>query len=263
MVGRGRTEARPHGRIVTRGGRRARRTGRPVIYRKRQCGKNCYTGRMSEVPELTPSVSVIVPLAAATEPWRRLLPQLPENWQVLLAADCAAPADWTETSSRRWICCPEKGRGAQMNAAAALAAGDFLWFVHADSQPLPAAATALEKSIARRPQAVHYFDLKFYDGGWRMRLNEWGAKFRCAVFANPFGDQALCVPREWFARTGGFPAVSPGEDHLFVLRAAKSGVPICRVGMPMPTSARAYLQHGWWRLVCDYQKIWWRQWRQS
>lgn len=221
---------------------------------------------MSGTPELTPPVSVIVPVAAAAEPWRKLLSQLrlPAHWEVLLAAPTPPPDDWHEQSGRRWLCCPAGGRGAQMNAAAAVANGRFLWFVHADSQPPPQAAAVLQQALAACPQAVHYFDLRFYDGGWYMRINEWGARWRCAVFANPFGDQALCVPRQVFTNLGGYAETAePGEDHLFVLKAARRGIKIRRTGAAMPTSARTYRQRGWWRVVCDYQKIWWRQWRHS
>ena len=211
------------------------------------------------------SVSVIVPLAVGDETWRKLLPQLemPSSWELLLATT-APPYDWRawESAQCRWLCCLQSGRAAQMNAAASAARGDFLWFVHADTQPPPQAAERLAASLRAHPQALHYFDLKFYDGGVKMKLNEWGVRCRCAVFNNPFGDQALCVSRARFNQIGGFPlATGPGEDHLFVLRAAKMGAPIKRVGVAVETSARNYMQRGWWRTVRDYQGIWWRQWR--
>lgn len=209
-----------------------------------------------------PNISIIVPLAAGDDSWRDLLPLLPEDWELLMASCDLPPGDWKDGPQRKWLRCARAGRGAQMNAAAGEAAGEFLWFVHADSRPAAGAAAALEDAVRRQPHAVHYFDLRFYDGGPKMRVNEWGAFARCALFGNPFGDQALCVSRSVFAKAGGYPESSgPGEDHLFVLRAARMGARARRVRASMLTSARSYAQGGWWRTVVFYQKTWWRQWR--
>ncbi|MGI9298734.1 MAG: glycosyltransferase [Gammaproteobacteria bacterium] len=210
------------------------------------------------------AVTVIVPLAADEDAWRELLPRLPlpADWELLLAAAAPPPADWQNAPPRRWIHCPRRGRGAQMNAAAAAADGELLWFVHADSRPPANFASALSRAAAAAPRAVYYFDLHFYDGGARMILNEWGARLRCALFGNPFGDQALSLRRDLFWELGGYPEdAAAGEDHLFVLRAARAGARARRVGAAVGTSARTYLRRGWWRTVREYQKIWWRQWR--
>lgn len=228
---------------------------------KKLCGG---AGIISVMPESPPQISVIVPLADGEEAWRKLLPLLPAGWEVLLAATSPPPPDWAETPARRWIRCAKTGRGAHMNAAAKNATGAFLWFVHADSRPPQNAAAVLQKSIAAAPRAVHYFDLHFYDGGMRMMINEIGARIRCAIFANPFGDQALCVARELFLQLGGYSeSGEAGEDHLFVLQAARAGAKARRTGAAIGTGARTYLRRGWWRTVREYQKIWWRQWRQK
>ncbi|MGI9307309.1 MAG: glycosyltransferase [Gammaproteobacteria bacterium] len=211
----------------------------------------------------SPQISVIVPLAQGDETWRELLPRLPENGESLFAANAPPPPDWMEKPGRRWIQCAKSGRGAQMNTAAEAANGEFLWFVHADTRLPENAAAVLQKSLAAEPRAVHYFDLRFYDGGRRMFFNEIGARLRCAFFGNPFGDQALCLPRAAFMELGGYSEnTAPGEDHIFVLRAARAGLRARRVGAAAGTSARTYLKRGWWRTVLEYQKIWLRQWRE-
>ena len=212
------------------------------------------------------TVSVIVPLAKQDDMWRQLLShlQLPPHWELLIAASAPPPPEWRQTPHQQWIECARVGRAAQMNIAAAKATGVFLWFVHADSHLPMAAATKLQHAITSAPQALHYFDLRFYDGGWRMAVNEWGVRIRCAIFGNPFGDQALCIARDKFTDIGGYSeTATAGEDHIFVLRAARAGASARRVGESVKTSARAYIQNGWWRTVWIYQKIWWRQWRQA
>ena len=211
-----------------------------------------------------PQISVIAPLGGGGVP-EDFWGQFAGAREVIVAAREAAPPGWRDTDSRRWLQCERAGRGEQMNAAAAAAVGDFFWFVHVDSRfDNPAAAMdALCAAAAEAPSAVHYFDLRFYDGGWKMRLNEWGVRFRCRCFGNPFGDQALGVSREVFFAAGGYPesgGAAAGEDHLFVLRAKKLGHPARPTGAVVQTAADKYLRHGWLRTVLRYQKIWMGQW---
>ena len=231
--------------------------------RKKSKQKNEFSVILTAMSQSAPAVSVVIPLAAEEESWRQVLPQLPDDWEVLLAAAVPPPSDWQETTFRRWLHCSRPGRGAQMNAAAEEATAELLWFVHADSRLSDNAVEALQKSVSAAPRAVHYFDLRFYDGGWRMRINEIGVRLRCLLFGNPFGDQALAVRRDIFMTLGGYPeSAAAGEDHLFVLHAAREGIRPRRTGAIVSTSARTYMMRGWWRTMREYQAIWWRQWRQ-
>lgn len=203
--------------------------------------------------------------------WRQLLPQLQQQCggqdEIILAAAEAAPPDWQDKQdapAQRWLHCTQHGRAAQMNAAAQQSKNDYLWFVHADSRPAANAVQRLKKSLQHQPQGVHYFALRFYDGGWKMRINEFGVTWRCRLFANPFGDQALCLPKTLFEQLHGFDTAAPyGEDHLLVLRARAAGSAIVPVRSTVATSARRYEQNGWWNTMRLYQKLWWRQWRQQ
>ena len=213
--------------------------------------------------------TVIIPVADDETLWRQLLPLLPLDAgdDLIIAAAAPPPPDWDDIrpAAARWLVSPQRGRAAQMNAAAAAAAADndFLWFVHADSRPPPAAVPALKKSLTANGDAIHYFDLHFYDGGAKMILNEWGVRLRCAIFKNPFGDQALCLSRRLFTQLGGFAEnAAYGEDNLLMLAAKRQHYPLRRVGVAIGTSARRYRDGGWWNTVLLYQCLWLRQWRQ-
>ena len=63
--------------------------------------------------------------------------------------------------------------------------------------PAPRVASTATTSRARRdPEVVGgAFRFRFDRGGARLRLVEWGARLRSALFAMPYGDQALFVRR--------------------------------------------------------------------
>ena len=148
-------------------------------------------------------LSVIVPLADDEKMRPDLSSCIPNDTEIIFASRCPPPADWKDGKSK-WLVCKRSGRAAQMNIAAAAAKGRFLWFVHADTRLPDDAEEKLSRAIAVKPLALHYFDLNFYDGGWRMALNGWGVRLRCAFFNNPFGDQAFCVSREVFKNPAVF-----------------------------------------------------------
>lgn len=161
------------------------------------------------------------------------------------------------------MCCRGRGRAAQMNEAAEVAGNPFLWFVHADSRPAPNAGDVLRRALGdSRGEALWFFGLRFYDGGRKMRINEWGVRWRCRLFGNPFGDQAFCLSAGLFVRLGGYDeAVAYGEDQVLALRARRAGARLVALAAVVGTSARRYEQFGWWRTVGLYQGLWWRQWR--
>jgi GT2 family glycosyltransferase len=207
-------------------------------------------------PKRAPRLSVIVPVAPDENHWPHLLSdlarQLPEGAQVLLAAAETEPQRFLDTArgigfDARWLT-TRRGRAAQMNDAARVAAGDFVWFLHADSRLPERVFEALAASIARFPKALHYFGLRFYDGPKGLRLNEVGIAIRCRVFGLPFGDQGFCVARDVFLALGGFDEnCRYGEDHLFVWRARRAGMQLQRVACDLETSGRKYAEHGWLR----------------
>ena len=57
-----------------------------------------------------------------------------------------------------------RGRARQMNAAARIAGGRWLWFLHADSRLAPDTIPALLRFLARGEAAIGWFDLAFRDG---------------------------------------------------------------------------------------------------
>lgn len=183
------------------------------------------------------------------------------------------------------------GRAAQQNAGARNAAGDWLWFLHADcvlaADTLPALVRFIDARVDRddhvlgadtgsrlkpllqrrvaaqrnRPAGFGYFDLRFLDDGPAlMRLNAAGAWIRSHCFGLPFGDQGLLIRRDAFERVGGFdPRLDCGEDHDLVWRLRRAGVRPRPVGAVLFTSARRYAERGWWTTTAWHLCETWRQ----
>ena len=209
-------------------------------------------------------ISIIVPLAPGETLWQQLLVKLilEKDDEVLLAATTPPPSSFAPMPALHWLQCSQPGRAAQMNTAAAEAKNSILWFVHADSRPVANAIPRLRQAFEKNKEAIYYFDLRFYDGGIKMRLNEIGVRLRCGIFDNPFGDQALAISKRAFQALGGFDKTAAyGEDHLLVLHARRQGIRIKRIGATIGTSARRYDEYGWWRTVFLFQRLWMRQWR--
>lgn len=178
-----------------------------------------------------PAFSVILPLAAEELVPEALIALLPPDMEVILARGGS--------------------RAESLNAGAAVATGDHLWFVHADTQLTPGAITALQAAAAQAPEALLFFDVGF-DGPAIMGLNGAGVRLRSHLLRLPFGDQALCLDADLFHRLGGYPAVPRGEDHLLVWRAHRAGVPVRPVGAHVTTSSRRYARSGWARTTATH-----------
>jgi rSAM/selenodomain-associated transferase 2 len=141
-----------------------------------------------------------------------------------------------------WIDAP-RGRARQMNAGAAASRGDWLLFLHADTQLPPQWPHAIDD--AERAGAI--------GGCFRFALDsphpfaraiELGVRLRVALFRLPYGDQALFVRRAVFESLGGYTDVPIMEDVDFVRRLRVTGR-LMTASYPAVTSARRWERDGW------------------
>lgn len=135
------------------------------------------------------------------------------------------------------------GRANQMNAGAAVARGDILLFLHADTH-LPTGFETLVRQALQIPGTVAgAFELQI-DGQLRgLRLVEKMVNVRSRFFSMPYGDQAIFLKATVFHELGGFPNLPIMEDFELMRRLKRQGQ-ITIVPAPVLTSGRRWQKLG-------------------
>lgn len=135
------------------------------------------------------------------------------------------------------------GRAVQMNAGAALASGEVLLFLHADTR-LPVGFDGLIRTALQQPGVVAgAFALRIDAELAGLRLIEKGVYWRSRFFQMPYGDQAIFMTKDLFQQVGGFPELPIMEDFELMRRLKRIGE-ITILNVAVITSARRWLQRG-------------------
>lgn len=140
----------------------------------------------------------------------------------------------------------ERGRAVQMNAGAAAASGDYLWFLHADTHAPVNAAAGVVAALEQRRWGR--FDLQFNHDGWQFRLIARCINWRSRVSGIATGDQGIFVRRSVFDEVGQFPLQPLMEDIEISRRLARYGRPVCRPEK-LVTSSRRWQENGTLRTI--------------
>ena len=197
------------------------------------------------------AISVVIPVWRDTPQLLALLDSLPgrPDLEIVVAATTDEfPGVQREVADRPRVraVAASRGRGAQMNAGARLATGDWLLFLHADSQLAAKAFDEIVRLSADSKTVGGAFRFTLDASGWQARLIEWGTAQRTRWFQLPYGDQGIFVRRRIFERLGGFHEIPLMEDVEFVRRLRRTGR-LHRSRLPLITSARRWDRDGWFR----------------
>lgn len=140
------------------------------------------------------------------------------------------------------------GRGSQLEAGASHARAGWLLFLHADTVLEPGWAEEARNFMervesGRRAQAAAAFRFTLDDDGIMPRFVEWLVDLRCRLFALPYGDQGLLIPRSLYNRLGGFRPLPLMEDVDLVRRLKRRELVMLR--SRAVTSGERYRREGY------------------
>jgi rSAM/selenodomain-associated transferase 2 len=140
-----------------------------------------------------------------------------------------------------------RGRGAQLAAGGAAAAGGWLLFLHADTRLAPGWAAAVANFIGGAGNDAHagYLRFRLDDASAAARRVEAVVAWRCQVLALPYGDQGLLIAAPLYRAIGGFRPLPLMEDVDFIRRLGRRRLVALEVDAV--TSAARYRQGGYVR----------------
>ena len=203
------------------------------------------------------SLTVVIPLGPRDVPPKTLLnrlkKELPDSELILCPGENRIDVPDIKKVPSKW------GRARQLNAGGENATGNWIWFLHADSEFNDETIAALKETIKAGKPGLYYFQLAFSRRGASpaIAINEKGANLRSKWLGLPFGDQGFLLPTDLWNALGRFNEKARfGEDHLLVWAARKSEIPIRGLNASLTTSPRKY-ERRWlsttlWNFVATY-----------
>jgi len=203
-------------------------------------------------------ISIIVPVLNEAEGIAAMLAALAplrNRGNELIVVDGGSSDDSAALSRRaadRVVSAP-RGRASQMNAGAALARGEILLFLHADTR-LPENANArILQGLAASGRAWGRFDVRIEGENRLLPVIAFFMNLRSRATGIATGDQAIFVRREAFKRAGGFPPVELMEDIALSRSLKRVSRPLC-LADKVVTSGRRWERRGVLRTVF---LMWW------
>ena len=204
-------------------------------------------------------VSIIVPVFNEAPLIRRFLSNLRERTRgaEIIVVD-GASTDGTDRLAQGFcdqvIRTSERSRAKQMNAGAEAAAGDILWFLHADAE-VPLESLNEIHRIMRDPRVCGgFFRIRLPATPAVYRLTDGFAHYAGLLLGIRCGDHGMFCRRTAFVDAGRFPDVPLMEDVEFFRQLRRCGR-VVHSNKRIAASPRRYETIGPTRLTFAYGSI--------
>ncbi len=211
-----------------------------------------------------PALSIVMPVlneAGHLDATLEALAPLQRRGVEVVVVDGGSDDD-TLDKARRYattVCVSPRGRARQMNTGAAMARGDVLLFLHADTHLPPDGDRLVTQAIARGA-VWGRFDVTIQGQSALLPLVAALMNVRSRWTGIATGDQALFVHRAVFQRLGGFPDQPLMEDIELSRRLCQLSRPVC-LRAKVTTSGRRWDTRGAWSTILLMWRLRWRYWR--
>ena len=196
-------------------------------------------------------LTVIIPVLNAEQTLPKCLSALGAGLQaglireLILSDGGSSDASRTiaEAAGATWVTGPAS-RGGQMRRGAALAQGEWLLFLHADTVLAMGWAEVAHAHLVQDNGKAGYYRLRFDTAGLPARIVAGWANLRSRVFGLPYGDQGLLISRALYDEVGGF-ADQPLMEDVLMARMLRGR--LRALNATATTSASKYQRQGWVR----------------
>ena len=201
--------------------------------------------------------SIIIPVlheAKNINPLLEHLQELDENCEIIVVDGC--PKRETIDNIRNKEIkklISEEGRGRQMNTGAAIASGEILIFLHADTRLPVNALDRIRHSLQKKQYVGGAFDLSIRSDKLILKVIATCASLRSRLTRIPYGDQAIFIRKDYFNKIGGYKEIPLMEDVELMKRIKKRGDKIYIFSDRVFTSPRRWEKEG---IICCTLRNW-------
>lgn len=196
-------------------------------------------------------ISIIIPTLNEADNLRQLIPLLqdapsPGKTEIIVVDGQSSDRTVAVAESlgaRTLLCAP--GRARQMNQGAAMARGELLYFVHADTRP-PRSCLQDIAAAARAGYPIGSFRFRFDDKRWLLRFNAFFTRFDFRWCRG--GDQSIFVTRQVFEQFGGYREHFVAMEEYDLMDRIRQEHPFRIIPKEVIVSARKYRENSWFRV---------------
>ncbi|MEE9425364.1 MAG: TIGR04283 family arsenosugar biosynthesis glycosyltransferase [Methylococcales bacterium] len=211
--------------------------------------------------KLDPLLSIIIPTwneDSCIDATLTLLQPI-RQWSEIIVVD-AGSKDSTQDIARPLadlVITSKKGRAVQMNAGVNCANGEYLLFLHADTQ-MPLATQSALFTVLKKTPVWGRFDIALSEQTIILQIVATSMNWRSRLTGIATGDQGIFVQQPQFTAIGQFPNIALMEDIAISRKLRKVSRPTC-ITQPLITSSRRWESAGsmatimlMWRLRLQY-----------